>query len=81
VNSFTFNLSGAGRDGVNEYRFYDYDEGYTFNVAEFSLKKDPSERYPFGYGVVITAGLDSQKNHSYLLLLLLAPRLLRRRAA
>jgi hypothetical protein len=64
-NSYTFNLSGSGRDGVNELRLYDFDEGYTFNVAEFSIKKDPSERYPFGYGLVITAGLDSQKNHSF----------------
>jgi hypothetical protein len=64
-NSYTFNLSGAGRHGVNELRYYDFDEGYTFNAAEFSLKKDPSEKYPFGYGLVITAGLDSQKNHSF----------------
>jgi len=34
---------------------------YTFNMAEFSIKKDPSERYPFGYGLTITAGLDAQK--------------------
>ncbi len=64
-NSYTFNLTGSGRRGVNELRFYDYQEGYTFNMAEFSLKKDPSERYPFGYGLVVTAGIDSQKNHSY----------------
>ena len=63
-NSFTANLSGSGRGGVNELRLYDNHEGYTFNVAEFSIKKDPSERYPFGYGLVITAGIDSQKNHS-----------------
>ena len=49
-NSFTVNLTGAGRGGVNEFRFYDNTEGYTFNAAEFSIKKDPSERYPFGYG-------------------------------
>ena len=63
-NSYTFNLTGAGQGGVNELRLYDFDEGYTFNIAEFSIKKDPSERYPFGYGLVMTAGLDSQKNHS-----------------
>lgn len=63
-NSATFNLTGSGRGGVNELRFYDLDEGYTFNIAEFSIKKDPSERYPFGYGLVMTAGIDSQKNHS-----------------
>src|SRR6266852_4896845 len=45
-------------------RFYDHDDGYTFNAAELSLKKDPSERYRLGYGVVFTAGIDSQKNHS-----------------
>jgi hypothetical protein len=64
-NSFTANLSGSGRGGVNELRQYDYHEGYTFNIAEFSIKKDPSERYPFGYGLTVTAGIDSQKNHSY----------------
>jgi len=63
-NSFVWNLRTAGRGDVNELRFYDHDNGYTFNVAELSVKKDPSERYRLGYGVVITAGLDSQKNHS-----------------
>src|SRR4029434_4956343 len=64
-SSYTFNLTGAGSGGTNELRFYDNHEGFTFNAAEFSIKKDPSERYPFGYGVVITAGIDSQKNHSF----------------
>ncbi len=70
-NSYVGNITGAGgpspslgRGAVNEGRLYDLDEGYTFNVAEFSIKKDPSEKYPFGYGLVVTAGLDSQKNHS-----------------
>lgn len=63
-NSYTFNLTEAGRDATNELRFYDFDEGYTFNMAEFSIKKDPSEKYWWGYGLVVTAGLDSQKNHS-----------------
>ena len=58
-NSYTFNLTGAGRGGTNELRYYDFDEGYTFNIAEFSVKKDPSERYWWGYGLVVTAGLDS----------------------
>jgi hypothetical protein len=62
--SYTWNLRGAGRGGVNELRLYDYDEGFTFNMAEFSIKKDPSEAYPFGFGLVLTAGTDSQKNHS-----------------
>jgi len=64
-NSYTVNLNGTGRGGANELRLYDYYEGYTFNVAEFSIKKDPSEKYPFGYGLVVTAGIDSQKNHSF----------------
>ncbi len=70
-NSYVGNLTGAGgpspgigRGAVNELRLYDFDEGYTFNIAEFSIKKDPSEKYPFGYGLVVTAGLDAQKNHS-----------------
>src|SRR5262244_918422 len=63
-NSYVANLRDAGRGGVNELRFYDHAGGYTFNAAELSVKKDPSERYRFGYGAVITAGIDSQKNHS-----------------
>src|SRR5215813_3744801 len=63
-NSFAWNTGRVGRGDVNELRFYDHAGGYTFNAAELSVKKDPSERYPFGYGAVITAGIDSQKNHS-----------------
>src|SRR4029077_5843779 len=63
-NSFVSNLGQAGRGGVNELRFYDHGGGYTFNAAEMSVKKDPSERYRLGYGAVVTAGSDSQKNHS-----------------
>jgi hypothetical protein len=63
-NSYTVNLTGSGRGATNELRLFDYDEGYTFNIAEFSLKKDPSETYPFGYGLVVTAGIDSQKLHA-----------------
>jgi len=62
--SYTWNLGGASRGGVNEFRVYDYIEGFAFNIAEFSVKKDPSERYPFGFGLVLTVGQDSQKNHS-----------------
>src|SRR5262249_61696304 len=62
-NSYVANLRDAGRGGVNELRFYDHAGGYTFNAAELSVKKDPSERYRFGYGAVITAGEESrQKN-------------------
>jgi len=63
-NSFVGNLGRTGRGDVNELRFYDHDNNYTFNAAELSVKKDPSQRYRLGYGVVVTAGLDSQKNHS-----------------
>ncbi|HTO11806.1 MAG TPA: hypothetical protein VMQ51_09550, partial [Candidatus Binatia bacterium] len=63
-NSYTWNLGDTSKGRVNDLRFYDFDDGYTFNIAEFSLKKDPSERYPFGYGLVLTAGVDSQKNHA-----------------
>jgi hypothetical protein len=63
-NSYVGNLGHTGRGDVNELRFYDHDNGYTFNAAELSVKKDPSKRYRLGWGVVITAGIDSQKNHS-----------------
>jgi hypothetical protein len=63
-NSYVWNLGHTGRDDVNELRFYDFDAGYSFNMAEFSLKKDPSDRYPFGYGLVVTGGQDAQKNHA-----------------
>ena len=48
-NSYVANLGRTGRGDVNELRFYDHDNGYTFNAAELSLKKDPSERYRLGY--------------------------------
>ena len=63
-NSWVFNLGKTGRGDVNELRFYDHDNNYTFNAAEISVKKDPSERYRLGYGVVVTGGVDSQKNHA-----------------
>src|SRR5262245_64476405 len=63
-NSYVINLAQPGGGNVNELRFYDHDTGYTFNAIELSMKKDPSERYRLGWGVVLTAGLDSQKNHS-----------------
>jgi hypothetical protein len=62
-NSYVFNLSGAGRDAVNELRYYDFDEGWSFNMAELSIKKDPSDARPWGFGLVITGGTDAQKNH------------------
>jgi len=63
-NSYVFNLGDAGRHKTNALRFYDADEGYTFNAAEISVRKDSTEAHPFGFGVVITGGVDSQKNHS-----------------
>src|SRR3989442_1453339 len=63
-NSYVFNLNGAGHGGHNELRLYDFDRGYTFNMAEFSVKKDPSDRYPFGFGLVVTGGQDARKNHA-----------------
>jgi hypothetical protein len=71
-SSATFNLHGRSRGipgatssgDTNLLRFYDIDEGFTFNMAEFSIKRDPNEAFPFGMGLVITAGEDAQKNHS-----------------
>jgi hypothetical protein len=62
--SYTWNLGGASRGGVNELRMYDYVEGFTFNMAELSVKKDATEAHPFTFGLVLTAGADAQKNHS-----------------
>jgi hypothetical protein len=63
-NSYVWNLGHTGRDDVNELRIYDFDAGYSFNMAELAVKKEPSDRYPFGFGLVLTAGLDAQKNHA-----------------
>jgi hypothetical protein len=68
----TFNLHGRSRGipgatssgDTNLLRFYDIDEGFTFNTALFSIKRDPNEEFPFGMGLVIAAGEDAQKNHS-----------------
>ncbi|HEV8310132.1 MAG TPA: outer membrane beta-barrel protein [Methylomirabilota bacterium] len=63
-NSAVFNPRGKATEGTNELRLYDVDRGYTFNMAELSVKKDPSDRYPFGFGLVITGGEDVQFNHA-----------------
>ena len=63
-NSYVCNLGHAGRDGVNELRLYDFDAGYSFNMAEFSIKKDPTDLRPWGFGLVLTGGHDAQKNHA-----------------
>jgi len=63
-NSYVWNLGHTGRDDVNELRLYDFDAGYSFNMAEFSIKKDPTELRPWGFGLVLTGGLDAQKNHA-----------------
>lgn len=68
----TFNVKGGSKgvpgstagDWTNTLRSYDIDQGYTFNMAEFSIKRDPDEAFPFGMGVVLAAGMDAQKNHS-----------------
>jgi Putative beta-barrel porin-2, OmpL-like. bbp2 len=63
-NSYVWNLGHTGQGDVNELRDYDFDAGYSFNMAEFSIKKDPTDRRPWGFGVVVTGGLDAQKNHA-----------------
>jgi len=69
-SSWVWNTGRAGQDHINnELRVFDNEDRWTFNMAEFSIKKDPSERYPFGYGLVLTAGIpgttnDSQKVHA-----------------
>jgi Putative beta-barrel porin-2, OmpL-like. bbp2 len=63
-NSYVINLRHASPHNVNDLRFYDHDADYSWNALELSVRKDPSERYPWGFGVVTTAGMDSQKNHS-----------------
>jgi len=68
----TFNLNGGSKgvpgstagDWTNTLRYYDIYQGYTFNMAEFSIKRDPDEAFPFGMGLVLAAGQDAQKNHS-----------------
>ncbi len=63
-NSYVVNLRHASPHNVNDLRFYDHDADYSWNGLELSVRKDPSERYPWGFGIVTTAGMDSQKNHS-----------------
>jgi hypothetical protein len=68
----TFNLHGGSigipgstaSGATNLERYYDIYQNYTFNIAEFSIKRDPDEAFPFGEGLVLTAGEDSKKNHS-----------------
>jgi len=64
-NSLVWNMGRSGRGHTNnEIRVFDNEDGHTFNAAEFSIKKDPSEKYPFGYGVALTTGIDAQKIHA-----------------
>ena len=57
-SSGVWNMGRSGQGNINnELRFYDNEDRFTFNVGEFSIKKDPSDRYPFGYGLVLTAGI------------------------
>src|SRR2546426_1854404 len=60
-NSAVWNMGRATRGNFNDLRVFDNEGGYTFNAAEFSIKKDPSELRPYGYGLALTAGLDAQK--------------------
>jgi hypothetical protein len=63
-NSGVLNLGDSGEGGVNELRFYDFEDEVSFNMAELALKKDPSDAYPLGFGLVVTGGRDAQKNHA-----------------
>src|SRR3990167_5063157 len=63
-NSYVWNLGHTGRDDVNELRLYDFDAGWSFNMAELAVKKEPSERYPFGFGLVVTAGGGAAEEHA-----------------
>jgi hypothetical protein len=52
-------------DDTNQLRFYEvFANDFLPNMAEFSIKRDPNEEFPFGFGLVLTAGRDAQKNHS-----------------
>lgn len=63
-NSGVLNLAGESpADELNELRIYDFESDVSFNMAELSVKKDPSEPRPYGFGMVLTAGRDAQKNH------------------
>ena len=63
-NSFVGNLRGTGRGDFNELRIFDLDGGYTFNMAEFKISKDPSDDHPFGFGLVVAGGEDARKIHA-----------------
>lgn len=63
-NSFVGNLRGTGRGDINELRIFDLDGGYTFNMAEFKIFKDPSDAHPFGFGLVVAGGEDARKIHA-----------------
>jgi len=63
-NSFVGNLRGTGRGDLNELRIFDLDGGYTFNMAEFKISKDPSDDHPFGFGLAVAGGEDARKIHA-----------------
>ena len=43
--------SGADRRVTNELRYYDFNQGYTFNMAEFSIKtRSRTRRFRSGWG-------------------------------
>jgi len=65
VHGGSIGIPGSTSTGdTNLLRYYDIYQNYTFNMAEFSIKRDPDEAFPFGVGLVLTAGQDSRKNHS-----------------
>ena len=68
----TFSI-GGGSKGIpgstsggftNLFRDYDVNQGYTFDMAELGIKRDPDAAFPYGMGLVLTVGQDAQKNHS-----------------
>jgi hypothetical protein len=69
---YTFNFHGGSigipgstaSGATNLLREYDIYQNFTFDIVEFSIKRDPDEAFPFGEGLVLTAGEDSRKNHS-----------------
>src|SRR5205807_9463637 len=63
-NSVVWNTGRASRGNHNALRSYDFEGGYTSNMAEFSIKTDRPEKYPFGYGLVLPPGIPGPPDHS-----------------
>jgi hypothetical protein len=56
-----WNTGRASRGNHNELRFYDFQGSYTFNVGEFSIRRTRPTAIPFGYGLVLTAGIPGRR--------------------